>query len=100
MPACLVTSPLQADLAKNVGVWHHVLDHPTLGGGDGVLVLDVLQLHCQQILVVILHSYCLTSLDMPPAFIECVKFEILKLTLFGVEFCLKCFDVGGGGGKM
>ena len=42
----------------------------TLGGE--VLVRDVLQLHCQQILVVIIHS-CLTSLDMRPAFIECVK---------------------------
>ena len=28
----------------------------TFGGGEGVLVRDVLQLHCQQILVVIIHS--------------------------------------------
>ena len=67
-------------------------------GGEGVLVRDVLQLHCQQILVVIIHSCGWTSLDMPPAFIECVKFEILKLRLFGVEFSLKCYDVKGRGG--
>ena len=35
---------------------------------------------------------------MPPAFIECVKFETQESRLFTVEFCLKCCDVGGGGG--
>ena len=43
----------------------------------------------------IIHSCGGTSLDVPPAFIECVKFEILKLRLFTVEFCLKCCDVKG-----